>query len=596
MNFDQALLFAIIILMLLLFTFSKIRYDLVALTGLGIGVISGLVPASETFVGFGHAATITVAIVLMISYGLNKSGAIETITLKLQPLTSFPYLHNASLVFIAAFFSMFMNNVGALALMMPIAIESVKKVGRSPSSILMPLSFGSILGGLVTLIGTPPNIIIANYRQEVLGESFKMFDFSAAGGVIALIGILFITLVARYLVPERKNTLGKELFQIESYLSEVSIPKNSELIGMRIREIEQALLDLDIDIEIVSLQRMTQSYTDISKNHNLLDKDILLIEGSQEDIDKFVSKYHLKLLGADSSKTAILMNNDVEIIEVVVKQNSPLLGRTVEQINFKAKYHVNLLAISRQGNPQRTRLKKFTIEVGDVLLLHGEKQLIDDTLIRTGLIPLAKREIDFGKRKKALPTLTVFIIAIALAALDIYPMQITLSAALLFMVAYSIIPVRELYDAVDMPILVLLAAMIPIGTAFETTGTTKIIANFLYDVAKDLSPIMILAMILIITMTVSDILNNTATAILMAPIAKDLAVTAKLNADAFLMAVAVGASCAFLTPIGHQNNALIMGPGGYHFNDYWRLGLPLEILIVVIACVAISYFWPLAII
>ena len=591
MTFEQWSIIGILIIVLGLFIWGRVRYDVVALIALFSSAIMGVVSADAVFSGFGHPATITVAIVLILSYGLSKSGAVEGLAQLVSPLSDKPSLHIAALICIAAFMSMFMNNVGALALLMPVAIQSTIKAGRSPSLVLMPLSFGSILGGMVTLIGTPPNIIIATYRTNISGEPFTMFDFAPVGGAVAIIGIIFMTLIGWRIVKARKTNAGTSLFEIESYLFEVKMSKDSPLAGISMKELEEILFENNI--EIAALVHKKHYHPVPPRKHILSASDTIILEGVQEAIDKFVSKYKVALLGADSARSTISHSTDTTVTEVVIAPGSLLEGKKVEKVRFKQYYNVNLLAVSREGQPHRGRLKEMILKAGDVLLLHGDIEQVDEAIGKFNCFPLAERGVDFGKRKYGAIALTIFIGAIAIATMGIFPIQITLGGAVVLMVLIGIIPVRELYNGVDWPVIVLLGAMIPVGGALESTGTTHIIARGLLDIAGDVSIVFVLAAILIITMTLSDILNNAATAILMAPIGKTIAESAGVSADPFFMAIAVGASCAFLTPIGHQNNALVMGPGGYKFGDYWRVGLPLEVLIVITSIPIILYVWPL---
>tara|TARA_B100001105_G_scaffold255349_1_gene254262 strand:- start:1424 stop:3199 length:1776 start_codon:yes stop_codon:yes gene_type:complete len=591
MTSDQTILLLILLALLILLVWGRWRYDIVALGALFTASIFGVVPQTELFSGFGNPATITVVLVLIVSFGLTKSGAVEFITQLIEPVSSKPLLHISILTFLAAFLSMFMNNVGALALLMPIAIQSTTKAGRSPASVLMPLSFGSILGGLVTLIGTPPNILIANYRREVTGEAFTMFDFAPVGGGIAIAGILFMLIVGWRLVKVRKQTAGLDLFDVEKYLFELKISADSALGGKRVGELKDMLAEQKMDI--LSLVHKQQKMAVVSRRHILAVNDLIMLQGSHDDIDSFASIHDLTMLSAENARKEILYSEDSQIAEVVITKNSPIVGKTPKQIRFNRKYAVNLLAASRAGTPHRNRLRDFQFKAGDVLLLHGEGDELQEAIIRLNCYPLAPRDLNIHGAAKAMPALAIFILAIAATASGLISIQLALGIATIAMVLLNVVPVREFYAGVDWPVVVLLGAMIPLGAALETTGTTTLLVDGILVLAGDMSPVFILAMLLIITMTVSDVLNNAATAILMAPIAYNMALSLELNPDTFLMAVAVGASSAFLTPIGHQNNALIMGPGGYHFGDYWRMGLPLEIVIVAVALPSLLLVWPL---
>lgn len=591
MTTDQATLLAILVILLAMLIWGRIRYDIVALGALFTASVFGLVPQSEIFTGFGNPATITVVLVLIVSYGLTRSGGVEYVNKLVDPFSNHPFLHISVLTFVAAILSMFMNNVGALALLMPVAIQSATKAGRSPATVLMPLSFGSILGGLVTLIGTPPNILIASYRQEVTGQPFTMFDFSPVGGGIALCGILFMLLIGWRLVKVRKQSTGLDLFDIEHYLFETRVPEESPVNGMRTGQLRDMLREKKMDL-VARISGDTE-YAPPDGRYKIAKGDYLMIQGPHDDVHEFAATELLTMHTAMNQNKPFAHSEDTTVMEVVVTGNSPLVGNTPADIRFNSRYQITLLAVSRSGTPHQSRLRQFELQVGDVLLLHGEKINIESAITRLNCYPLAERAFDTKNNKKATPALVTFVLAIAATALGLIPIQLALGIATVVMAVTRIVPIREFYDGVEWPVVVLLGAMLPLGGALQTTGTTDLLVDGILAVVGDLSPIFILAVILIVTMTVSDVLNNAATAILMAPIAYNIAANLNLNPDAFLMAVAVGASCAFLTPIGHQNNALIMGPGGYRFGDYWRMGLPLEIIIVVVAIPLLLLFWPL---
>lgn len=591
MTTDQSVLLLILLALLILLVWGRWRYDIVALGALFTASIFGLIPQAEMFAGFGNPATVTVIMVLIVSFGLTKSGAVEFVADAIEPISSKPFLHIAVLTFLAAFLSMFMNNVGALALLMPIAIRSTNKAGRSPATVLMPLSFGSILGGLVTLIGTPPNILIANYRQQMTGEAFTMFDYAPVGGGIAICGIFFMLFIGWKLVKVRKQTTGLELFDVEKYLFELKVTEESTFFEKKAGQLKDSLAEQNLTL--LSMVHRRENIPVVYRRQLIAGSDLLMIQGSHDDIAQFSKNHNLQMVSAENAQREVLHSEDMQAAEVVVTPNSPIVGRTPSQLRFNRKYGVNLLAASRSGTPHRERLRNFKFAVGDVLLLHGEVDEIEEAIVKLNCYPLASRALGLGRNTKAVPAMLTFILAIVAAASGLVSIQLALGMATVAMVLLNIVPVREFYDGVDWAVVVLLGAMIPLGTALETTGTTTLLVDGILGVAGDMSPVFLIAMILVITMTVSDVLNNAATAILMAPIAYNIALALNLNPDAFLMAVAVGASCAFLTPIGHQNNALIMGPGGYKFGDYWRMGLPLEIVIVVVALPLLLWAWPL---
>jgi len=456
----------------------------------------------------------------------------------------------------------------------------------------MPMSFASILGGLVTLIGTPPNIIIANFRADVRGEPFAMFDFSPVGGVVAVAGVAFIALGGWRMIPEKRRArvTGKELIAIDDYITEVGVPKDSELIGVPLRELDQHAEKLDV--EIVGMIRGKRRILAALRHEEINSEDILIVKAGPQELDKFVTDTKLEL-GAGKEKASLLRSEDTTIMEAVVQSSSRMEGRTFTSLRLKNRYGIHLLGVSRQGTPILRRLPQVRFRGGDVVLLQGDSESLAELVLSLGCLPLAKRRLNLGAGKKAGLAMGVFAAAIVATTMGLASLQIALSVAAITMVVFNIVPVRNVYKEIDWPAVVLLGAMIPVGMSLESTGGTRLIAESILALGASLAPALILALVLIVTMTLSDVMNNVATAVVMAPVAVSIAGQLGVNVDPFLMAVAVGASCAFLTPIGHQNNTLIMGPAGYQFGDYWRMGLPLEILIIVLSVPMILVVWPL---
>ncbi len=593
MAYEQLATFAILAATFVLFVWGPWRYDIVALIALLTAVVAGVVPFGEAFLGFGHPAVVTVAAVLVISRALSNSGAIDYVTHYVRLVAKSPSAHVGALASLAAVLSTVMNNIAALALLIPAAVESAAKTKHSPAILLMPMSFGSILGGLVTLIGTPPNIIIASYREGVVGAPFRMFDFAPVGGAVAIVGVACVTLLLWHLIPakRRKRVSPADLFQIEDYVTEAKVTEKSVAVGKSVRELD-GLMER-FDAVIVGAIRGDRRILGADRRERIQAGDVLIIEAAPKEIDKFVSTLGVTLAGTKDSKAKLLRSEDVGVIEAVVTPRSRIEGRTASAVRLRRRYGVNLLAVSRQGTPYRGRLKAFRFRVGDVLLLQGDAEMLPDVVSQLGCLPLAERRLQVGKGGQAGLTVSVFAAAILAATFGLLSVPVALAIAAVAMVLLNVVPVRELYDGIDWPVIVLLGAMIPVAGALESTGATGVIASGILGFASGLGPIFVLALVMVVTMTLSDVMNNAATAVIMAPISVGIAGQLGVNADPFLMAVAVGASCAFLTPIGHQNNALIMGPGGYAFGDYWRMGLPLEIVILVVAVPMIAWVWPL---
>jgi di/tricarboxylate transporter len=588
---DQAIIFAILLALIVLLVWGRWRYDVVAFACLMTAVAAGIVAPGQAFDGFGHPATITVAAVLVLSRVLAGTGAVDRLTRMVRPAAKHTTTHVGALSTIGAAMSAVMNNVGALGVLMPIALQSARKAARSPSLLLMPLSYASMLGGLITLIGTPPNIIVASYRGQLTGSNFGMFDFTPVGLAVAFAGVLFVTLVGWRLVPRRAGARPKgELFDIENYVTEVTVPDDNPHIGKTLREIDE--LAKDIDVVIMDQIRNDRAFPPATRKE-LRAGDVLKIEAAPEEIDKFVSKLKLEIGDETSGISPRQMSEDATLMEAVVTPGSRLDGRLVGSLRLFALRGITLLGVSRQGQRYHGRLRSFRIRPGDVLLLHGETDQLADLVPALGCLPLAEREMHFGKRNKGPAVIAIFAAAIAAASFGLVPIHIAFGIAIVLMVVGDMINVRELYDGIDWSVIVLLGSLIPIGGALQSTGATTLIAGGLVDVTSGLPAYAVLVVLMVVTMTLSDLLNNAATAVVMAPIAATVADRLDVNPDPFLMAIAVAASCAFLTPIGHQNNALILGPGGYRFGDYWPMGLPLEIIVIAVSVPTILLVWPL---
>jgi len=592
MTVEQSYVFAVLAATLGLFIWGKWRYDVVAVLALLAVGIPGIVTAKDVFAGFGHPAVITVAAVLVISKTLQASGFVGHIGNVLAKAEVGPSLQVFLVASIVAALSGFMNNVGALALLLPIVLQMAKKSGRSPRSLLMPLSFGSLLGGLVTMIGTPPNIIVAAYRQEFSGTPFSMFDFTPVGLVIALAGILFITFAGWRLIPNRDAKSGghTEMFRIDNYITEVLVPKDSALIGQTIEH----MLDLGGEDGVAVVAQIRRGHRRLGPRPDQLLRsgDHLLLEGEPTEIEGLLANTKLKTVGTLPLNLEDLASESIGLVEAVITPQARLVGRTSRQALLGRHYGLNLLAIARHGQPIRDRLNRVRFRAGDVLLIQGDMEAMPDALARLGCLPLPHRNIAFDAKSGIVP-LAIFAGAILSIAFGLLPAAVAFIAVVTAFVLSGATTVRDVYEAIDWPIVILLGALVPVGGALQMTGGTALLADGIASLATHISPIWILVLLMVATMFLSDIINNAATAVLMAPLAAETATRIGANPDPFLMAIAIGSSCAFLTPIGHQSNVLVMGPGGYRFGDYWPMGLPLEILIVLVSIPALLFFWPL---
>ena len=584
---DQLILSIVIIGLLAFFISGKYRYDYVSLGALALLILFDVIKIENAFIGFSHPAVITVALVLLISKGLQDAGlsaVTGNIIGKFSPSeTQFLFM----IMFIAAILSSFINNIGAMALLLPITLSTCQKMGWHAGKFLMPLAFASILGGMNTLIGTPPNIIIAEFKETYTGEAFNFFDFSYVGLLVSFISIIFIGLISGRLVVKRKLAKTNNLIDLDNFLFELVVPEGSNAIGLTFSNF---IKKAGNETEILGLVNEKGAVSKVRNNSKIRADQHLVMKVSPNHISSIQDRFGLKI--AESSDD--LKEELIDEIEVVITPGSRLIGRKQNYLMKLAYEELFLLGMWRKGARFRTRLSKQMFKVGDVLLLgvrDPDKEDVSAKINHLGLMPIRSRDIStLPSRSRFLKAVIFFTTAILLAAFNVINVLTAFLLCVLGFVGIKILK-SNLYRHIEWPIVIMLAAMIPIGQALESTGITALIATEVVSLAGDLHIFWVLMIILIITMLITDVINNAATAVIMAPFSVNIALQLGQPLEPFLMVVAVGASCAFLTPIGHQCNTLVMGPGNYKFSDYWRLGLPLDILIVLASIPMILFVW-----
>lgn len=589
--FDQSIVFAVLFAALVLFAVGRWRYDLVALAALLVLTIAGPVPAASAFTGFGHPAVVAVAAILVVSRGLRNGGVVDVISGLMLRVGSNQTVQVFALTTLVTVLSAFMNNVGALALLLPVAVQMARTDNRSASYLLMPLAFGSLLGGMTTLIGTPPNLIIATFRAETGAPPFAMFDFLPVGGGIAVAGILFIALAGWRLIPQRTAEASPEdLFKISEYVAEVQLSPESPFVGRPLYELEQ---HLDESVLVLSLTRDGRRIAVPQGAEPLRAHDVLSLEAEPEALRGLMHSAGLTLGQGDKNLRESLGSEDVSLVEAIVTPESMLQGRTPESLYLRLRYGINVVGVARFGSRVTEPIRRVRFQSGDVLLVQGPSSSIFGTLATLGCLPLARRGLRLGEARRLGLAVGLFALAVLANATGLLALHVSFAAVAVLMVATGLLSLKEAYESIDWPVVVLVGAMIPVGAALESTGGAELIARQITGWVGDAGPMVMVGVFLVAAMFLSDLVNNAAAVIIFAPIAISTAGRLGVSADPFLMSVAVGASCAFLTPIGHQSNAMVMTPGGYRFGDYWRVGLPLEILIAVMGVPLILTFWPL---
>ncbi|MET0257681.1 MAG: SLC13 family permease [Methylobacterium sp.] len=587
MTLDQALAFALVGFTVAGFVWGRLPYDLIALLGLLAGVATGIVPIKAAFTGFADDVVVIVVAALLVSAAIARSGVVEDIMRPLMPHMKTVQRQVTILVAAVTVLAMFTKNVGALAMFMPVAGQVARKNGTSVSKLLMPMAFGSLIGGLVTLVGTSPNIIVSKIRQDVTGEPFRMFDYAPVGLGVVAAGFLFLAFASR-LIPERRpGGSMADAFAMDAYTAEAEIPEGSAIAGRTVADLEAAA-DNDILVRTIIRERFRR--LEPSPAMVVKANDLLLLGGEPDGIERAVARAGLRLTGDAAARRTDIESESV--VEGVVTPQSPAIGSRIGKLALETTHGVSILAVSRADTQIEQRLSSVRLREGDVLVLKGTSETVPPALAALRILPLAERSIVLGRNRRSFIPLGVLACAMLLTAFGVVSAVAAFFAAAVILLLLRVMSMHEAYQTVEASVIVLLAALIPLSEAIQTTGGTDLIAGWLSALLHNLSPTLSLFMVTLLAMAVTPFLNNAATVLMLGPIAAGLAQRLGLSPDPFLMAVALGSACDFLTPIGHQCNTIVMAPGGYRFGDYWRLGLPLSVIVLVVGVPLIAFVWP----
>jgi di/tricarboxylate transporter len=591
MTLQQALAFGLVAATIGCFISGRWRYDVVALGALLLGLVIGVIPAENAFSGFSNDVTVIIACALVVSAAFARSGIAERL---LRPML--PYLQTARSqvpLFVAAvaLLSMVTKNVGALAIMMPIALQVARRTGTAPSRLLMPMAFASLIGGTVTLVGTSPNILVSEVREQILGEPFRMYDYAPVGLGITALGLVFLSFAYRLLPISRPpNETVDAALEAQPYITEVQVPEGWSLERPSVGRLHALGHG---EVTVMALLRAGGRRASPHANTRVLPGDVLLLQGEQQALDELITHAKLKLTRSDRPVAMEEPTDEVRVVEAIIGSESPLIGRSARQEDLYGQHGLNLLAVSRSGYRMTRELRRVRLRSGDLVVLQGGERTLPGALKTLGLLPLAEREVKLGGIRRAIAPAAILAAAMILVAFGVVPVAVAFFAAAVSMVLVGALRMREVYSALDGPVLVLIAAMIPVSDAIRTTGGADLVAAALSRIFQGQPAIVALGAMMAVAMAATPFLNNAATVLIVAPIGAALAKLLGYNIDPFLMAVALGAACDFLTPIGHQCNTLVMAPGGYRFADYPRLGGPLSLLVLVAGTMLIASVWPL---
>ncbi|MGH6745481.1 di/tricarboxylate transporter [Novosphingobium sp. PhB57] len=590
MTLNQWLSVATLCGMMILFIWGRFRYDVTAIIALMAALALGLVPPEKAFTGFADDIVIIIASALVLSAAVQRTGLVERAVTLVSQWVHKPGSQLFVLTSAVGVASGLIKNIGALAMMMPAASQLARRSKTNPSRFLMPMAFASLLGGLTTMIGTSPNIIVSRVREEMTGEPFRMFDYLPTGLGMLVMGLLFLRFGYRLVPADRRAaaTMGEAL-NISDYTTEATVSEESKAIG---ETIEDFTASHDNEIEVTAVLR-SGLRGDVHPAMHIVEGDVLILSGDPDALERAIARSQLTLDDHEDDDEHAGARDEIGVIEGVIMAESAFVGSTAGRLMLKERMGLRLVAISRRGQILRNKPGNVVIQAGDVIVLQGVLSEMPGRLRQLGVLPLAQRQIRLGMNRSSWLALVILATAMLTTALGLVPVAVAFFAAAGAVIITGALPVNDAYEAVEWPILIMLGALIPVSETLQTTGASNILATELSHLARDMPPWGAVAMVLAASMAVTPFLNNAATVLVVAPIAAVFAKDLGYRPDAFLMATAIGAGCDFLTPIGHQCNTLVMGPGGYRFGDYARLGAPLSVLVLLLGTPLIMYCWPL---
>ena len=582
---------------MILFVSEKLRVDVVAMIVLVALVLAGLVSIEEAFSGFASPAVITVWAVFIVSGGLTRSGVADLIA---RQVVRFAGNNTARLTVLimlgVGLMSAFMNNIGAVAILLPAVVSVARETKTPPSKLLIPLAWASLMGGNMTMIGTPPNILASGILESYAGlEPFQFFDFLPMGAVVLTAGIIYMLFVGRRLLPERTSP-GElsETYQIQNYLTEMQVLEGSPLVG---KTVQEADLDNRFGLNVIHIHVCCQENVTATpeSDHWLEPGDELHIEAKPDAILEAQQALNLQPVPdreitpwkEEESRYAF------ELAEVVLAPNSTLSGKTFKEIDFRSRYGLSILALRHQNQTLFSRLGEVPLTFGDSLLVQGPVENINKLRSDRNLLLLEMPKQEVRRIKKAPIAVMILLGVLLLISTSLLHVSIAMFIGALLMVLTGTLTMDEAYQSIEWKSVFLIAGMLPLGLAMENTGTAQLLANQIINLIGDWGPLAVMMGIFIMTGLLTEVMSNAAATVLAVPIAIDAAMSMGANPHTFVMAIVIAASTSFLMPIGHQVNVLVYGPGGYRFFDYTKVGVWLNLVLLILTALVLPLIWPM---
>ena len=593
---DIAIVLGIITLMFVLFVKEIFPLDVTALVVLIIFLVIGNLTLEEAISGFSNQAVITIAVLFILSHALQKSGILEYGVVRLNKLTERSKLLGLTVFLITvAFASAFVNNTAIVAIFIPITIRLAQKYNLSPSKLLIPLSYIAIMGGTLTLVGTSTNLLVNSiYVNTTMAEPLGMFEFSRYGIFILLIGLLYIIFAVPFILPSRTVTSSlTQSYHMGGYLTELKVAEESPLVG---RTFMERSINKNYDITVLDIIREGMVISKNIRNTIIHPGDVLFVRGSLENFLRMKEVEKVTMLTDEKLTQAELIHDDNTLVECLLTQQSELVGKSLMEINFRRRFGSFILAIRREGAILRRKIAHVMLRAFDTLLVYGPRDKIKELSESGNFIVLGEIEATLQKNRFWWVSLVVIISAVFLAALGLVPILKGALVGMIILLVLRVISTNEAYQSINWQVIVLIAALIPIGIVIQKSGTAEWLATAMNNVVEQfdpaLRPVVMVSLIYLMTMILTEMASNAATAIIMTPIAISVAMQIGLDPKPFIFSVCFAASASFITPIGYQTNLMVYGPGGYKFSDYVKVGLPLAIFLWIMATFLIPVLWP----
>ena len=589
MTLHQIEAFVLVGAMLALFIHGRLRYDVVGALTLLAAVVLGVVPSGKAFEGFANPLIVIIASVLVVGRAIATSSLLErTVSAALRRVKSVS-LQVGLMSAATGFLSAFVKNIGTLGIFIPIAIQTARRSNKPRSIYLMPIAFASLIGGTITKIGTSPNLLISKVREELSGQPFALFDFAIVGLPLTIATVLFLSFAWRLLPHRTGRAQADEAFSLADYTTELRVPDTLEELPT-VGAVEAFSSG---DATVTAVLRGGRPFVP-AESWPLEAGDVIVLLGDPTTVANVLAGSGFELIGSKELDEPEEKTDEMDVAEVIVTPDSPLVGQTPQSMSLRHRHGVNLFALRRAGKPVTTRLREHRFVAGDVVLFQGFENSLTTAISELALLPLADRKLSLGNGRRGIVPVLLLALALLAVGLGWARVEVAFFAAALGCVLFRQITLKDAYGAIEWPVLVMLGCLIPIGEAFSSTGASGTVANLLTSGASHLTPALTVGLVLLMAMAVTPFLNNAAAVLMLGPIAAQLATQLGLRPEPFLIAVALGCACDFLTPIGHQNNTLVMGPGGYRFGDYARLGAPLSLMVLLAGTPLIVWVWPLA--